>query len=250
MRLAALITVYNGLELLQKCVENLERQVDGVIICYQNVSNKGSFSPHVGAFCRSMGVDTVKFTPDLTIKTKENERLKHDFMLQYSKKHGFSHAILMATDHFYTDEQVYFSRKDVAANDWDVTATSMQTYYKRPTWRVDPMEDYYMPFIIALRPETRCERVAGFPFFTDPSVQVNTCQRSRMYAPDEVLLHHYSMIRVDIAEKFRNAAASIRWNPEQVSTFISEFEDANLGDPITYFKGRKLVEAEDFFGLT
>jgi hypothetical protein len=111
------------------------------------------------------------------------------------------------------------------------------------------MEDYYMPFIIALRPETDIARVPSFPWKVDPSVQVNTCQRSKMYTPDEVLLHHYSMVRVDVAEKFRNAAASIRWKPEQVAAFIDEFERAKLGDSISYFKGRVLVESQDLFTI-
>jgi hypothetical protein len=249
MRLAALFTVYNGLELLPKAVENAQKSADEVLIFYQNTSNKGEFNPYVGEFCEALGVKCFEFTPDLTVNTKQNERVKHSMMLQKAKELGFSHAILMATDHFYTPEQVEWAKKDVAANDLDITATAMHTYYKQPTWRIDPMEDYYMPFIIALRPDTDIARVPSFPWKVDPSVQVNTCQRSRMYTPDEVLLHHYSMIRVDIAEKFRNAAASIRWKPEQVTAFIDEFENAKLGDSISYFKGRILVEAEDLFSI-
>jgi hypothetical protein len=70
-----------------------------------------------------------------------------------------------------------------------------------------------------------------------------------MYTPDEVLLHHYSMIRVNIADKFRNAAASIRWKPEQVTAFIDEFENAKLGNSISYFKGRILVESQNLFSI-
>lgn len=249
MRLTALFTVYNGLELLPKAVENAQKWADEVLIFYQNTSNKGEINPYVGDFCEDLGVKCFEFTPDLTVNTKQNERVKHSMMVQKAKELGFTHAVMMASDHFYTPEQVDFARKDVTANDWDVTATAMHTYYKHPTWRVDPIEDYFMPFIFALRPNTTVERVPSFPWKVDPSVQVNTCQRSRMYAPDEVLLHHYSMVRVDVAEKFRNAAASIRWKPEQVAAFIDEFERAEWGMAVRYFGGRVLVSAEDLFKI-
>lgn len=249
MKLVALFTVYNGLELLPDSIAAITPHVYGVICAFQNVSNKGEVNPYVGDYCESLGLHCIEFVPDLTVNTKANERAKHDMMLQYAKAQGYTHAILLATDHFYTGHQIEWAKADVIANDLDVTATAMHTYYKKPTWRVDPIEDYSMPFIIALRPDTRCERVPSFPWHVDPSVQVNTCQRSRHYTPEEVLLHHYSMIRVDIADKFRNAAASMRWKPEQVAAFISEFEGAKLGDSISYFKGRRLVEAPNHFNL-
>lgn len=249
MKLAALFTVYNGLEILESSVNAISPYVDGVICAYQNTSNKGEVNPYVGEFCEALGLDCIEFVPDLTVNTKTNERTKHDMMLQAAKLRGYTHAILLATDHFYTPEQIKWAKADVAANDWDVTATAMHTYYKRPTWRVDPIEDYFMPFIIAIRPNTTIERVPSFPWKVDPSVQVNTCHHARLYTPDEVLLHHYSMVRVDIQEKFRNAAASIRWKPEQVERFVSEFKNAKLGDQISYFKGRTLVETEYLFGV-
>lgn len=249
MKIAALFTVFNGLELLEHSVKAIGNNVDNVIVCYQNTSNKGEINPYVGDYCANLGLDCIEFEPDLTKNTKENERIKHDFMIQEAKKRGYTHVILMATDHFYTPEQIEFAKKDVIDNDWDVTATAMFTYYKHPTWRLEPIEDYSMPFIIALRPETMIERISSFPWLVDPSVQVNTCQRSRLYTENEVMLHHYSMVRIDIEDKFRNAAASIRWKPEQVERFISEFENAELGSEISYFKGRKLVECRDLFGL-
>jgi hypothetical protein len=249
MRLAALFTVYNGLELLPKALESAKKWADEVLIFYQTTSNKGEINPYVGDFCEALGVKCFEFTTDFTVNTKQNERVKHSMMVKKAKELGFTHAVLMATDHFYTSEQAAWAKADVEANDWDVTATAMLTYYKHPTWRVDPLEDYFMPFVFALRPDTDIDRVPSFPWKVDPSVQVITCQRPRLYLPDEVLMHHYSMVRVDVAEKFRNAAASIRWKPEQVASFIDEFERAELGMAVSYFGGRVLVEAEDLFGI-
>jgi uncharacterized protein YdhG (YjbR/CyaY superfamily) len=65
------------------------------------------------------------------------------------------------------------------------------------------------------------------------------------------MMHHYSMIRTDIKNKFRNAASSIRWSETQKETFISEYENYSLENNhgITYFRGAKVKEVENFFGL-
>jgi hypothetical protein len=252
MRLLASFTVFNGLELLEASIRNILPHVDEVQLCWQGVSNKGEQRACVEVFCRSLAgrkVTLLEFTPDLTVNTKRNEAAKLQMRIDYAKHNGFTHILPMACDHFYTGAQMEWAKADIMANGNDLTHTAMFTYYKRPTWRVDPMEDYYCPFITEVKSSTTVGPVAGYPLRVDPSTQVGPFNKWRLYKPDEVLLHHYSMVRVDVAEKFRNAAASIRWKPEQVAQFITDFERAELGMPVAYFGGRVLVEAEDLFGI-
>jgi hypothetical protein len=65
------------------------------------------------------------------------------------------------------------------------------------------------------------------------------------------MMHHYSMIRQDIEGKFRNAAASIRWKPEQVERFIREYNNYDLSnnEGISYFQGRRIEVVDDLFDL-
>jgi hypothetical protein len=255
MKLAVCFTVFNGLELLESAVENITNQADKIIICYQDVSNRGEYCPHVSGFMlrflNQYKCHVIKYETDLNLNTKENERKKHQMMIDYAKTLDATHFLLTATDHFYKEDEIIFAKKVIKALDYDVTLTAMYTYYKFPTWQLTPIEDYYMPFICKLYPETKIERVRGFPVRVDPSVQINTCKTWHLFPQDQVMLHHYSMIRVDIQNKFRNAAASIRWSKEQVEDFINEFENYDLdrNPGISYFNGRKIKVVDDYFSL-
>ena len=188
----------------------------------------------------------LHFIPNLYLNTKENERIKHNNMIQQLKQHAktevYTHFIMTACDHFYDLDQLNWAKNYHASHDVDLSLTMMRTYYKHDNWYLDPMEYYYMPFIHKLHPETEISKTVKYPVRVDPSVMVNTSKNYRIFTPDECLLHHYSMVRKDIERKLRNAAASIRWTPQQVETFINEYNNAKPGDQISYFQGRKIVE--------
>lgn len=255
MKLAALYTVFNGLDLLELSIKQIYNEVDYIVICYQHISNTGGRNPLLMPELRGISgvpkVILVEFTPEMGVNTKENERKKHNLMIYTAKRLKCSHFFLAACDHFYEERQVIRAKKLCFLNDFDVTFTSMYTYFKYPEWQLTPKEEYFMPFICKLYDNTAVERIPGYPLYTDPSVQVNTFTKWYLFEPEEISLHHYTMIRNDIEEKFRNAAASIRWNPEQVKRFISEFKnyDIELNPGIEYFNGRKIKLVDNYFGI-
>lgn len=255
MKLALLYTVWTGddMEMLQWSIEQHALHVDQVFICYQTTSNVGEVDD-LAAQLRAVnflmefaikGVKLILKDPDLSLSTKENERIKHNLMIQEAKKHGFTHFIMAACDHFYDAKTFDYCKNWVKENGPDVILTKMITYYKSPEWALWPLESYYMPFIHKMHPNTEISATAKYPVLVDPSVKVNTFNNIIIPSEKEAILHHHSMIRPDIRKKFRNAASSIRWKPEQVETFISEYENAKLGDNITYFQGRELVDVKE-----
>ena len=254
MKLIALYTVFNGLELLKDSIDNIKDHVDEIIVCYQDVSNKGEKSYKVAEFCYKLASDKIlvaKFIPDLKFNTKRNEMNKHNFMLQIAKVRGATHYILMATDHFYKPSEFSRAKEVCEIMDYDVTFTDMYTYYKHPVWQLFPIENYSMPFICKMLPETQFERVPQYPVKVDPSIQVNTCGKWYKFNEKDIMMHHYSMIRDDIENKFRNAAASIRWSPEQIEAFKDQYYnyDLKINPGIKYFQGRKVRIVDDFFDL-
>ena len=65
MKIAGLLTVFNGLELLKPCIDNLRSQVDVIIIAWQDVSNKGNYCSLVESKVNSLdNVELVYFTPN------------------------------------------------------------------------------------------------------------------------------------------------------------------------------------------
>ena len=254
MNLTFCYTTFNGLELLSRSLINILSSVDNIVICHQKVSNKGNEfdAPEFNAkillrLAQIHKVHIIYFEPDLNKSTKQNERDKHNKMIAYARSIKSTHFIMGACDHFYEKEQIEFAKKYVIENDIDVSLTPMYTYYKNSGLRLHPIEDYYMPFICKITNETKIEN-GKYPYKVDPSVMVFPFKSIHLFDIKECVLHHYSMVRVDILNKFTNAAASIRWTPDEVLKFIDEFENAKLGDEIKYFQGRKLVKAPLIFG--
>ena len=247
MKLAAAYTVFNGTELLAGSIEQIIDHVDVVLICFQNTSNKGEHNPDLEKTLAKVLPNTHKleflhFSPNLEFDTKTNELNKHNEMKAHLNELECTHFVVMACDHYYKGESFLEAKKTALEGDYDVTFSEMYTYYKRQNWRLDPIEDYMMPFIIKLHPAGMFRRSANYPQRVDPSVKWFPCEHHYTFKRNELMLHHLSMVRVDVENKFRNAAASVNWSPERVKQFISEYENAQPGDSISYFKGRNIVE--------
>ena len=167
MRLAICYTVF-GTELLSQSIKNIIDVVDEVIICYQEVSNTGIHKPFEWSYQYHPKLHFIKYETREGINPKENERRKHQLMVDTAKKIGCTHFILAATDHFYIPEEVEKWKEH--AGQYDVTFTSMFTYFKHPTWQLTPIEDYYMPFICKL--PAKILNQVKYPLLVDPSVRV------------------------------------------------------------------------------
>jgi hypothetical protein len=240
LKLALIYTAWSGddMEMLERSINYHKPHVDEVFVFMQSTSNKGEHKDI------NLSFPYIFWEPNLAIDTKENERVKHNDMIQHVKKFGFTHFILCACDHFYDGQQFEYAKDFHKVNNIDVSLTFMRTYYKFENWYIHPMEDYCMPFIHRIKPETQITENANYPHLVDPSVMVNTSDKIHTFATNEVLMHHYSMVRKDIEKKFRNAASSIRWTTEQINQFIREYENAKIGDKITYYRNATLCELE------
>jgi len=248
MELVLAYTVFDY-ELLEQSIANHIDLVDGIIICYQEISNTGNkITFPIEKFTHEK-LTIVKYEPNLILGTKSNEIWKHNLMIKTAKNKGFSHIILSACDHFFSEPQFQYAKLQVIRNNYDITYTKMFTYYKEPIYQITPIEDYYMPFIIKLHLDTQVANNARTPVRVDPSVKINTIAKYKVFAENEIMLHHYSMIRSDIRAKFSNAASSIRWTKDQVRTFIEEYDNFKVGEPLTYFQGRTTIKVDNIFNI-
>jgi hypothetical protein len=253
MKLAALYTLWNGLELIEKSIQQIYNECDEIILCWQHRSNKGELSseiiPFLDRFKDNPKIHIIEFKPDLNRSTKQNERSKLQLRIDYAKKLGCTHFFSSACDHYYSTNEFMNAKKTIIEHGYETTFTKMATYYKHPTWKLEPLESYYMPFICKLYDSTTVVSQQNYHCRVDPSIQIQPCLNPHIFNEDEILMHHFSMIRKDIENKFRNAAASIRWKPQQIETFIKEYENAKPGDEITYFQKRKLIECDNLFNI-
>jgi len=267
MKTALLYTFWTGddVEMLKRSIQHNGLFVDRIIVFYQKTSNTGNFNENPFQFLfkssvikrenysvmmeNGIVVSFKNFEPDLSLPTKENERIKHNLMIQTAKSQGFTHFIMAAADHFYNENTFENAKKLILESDPDVIFTKMITYYKREKWAIWPLESYCMPFIHKMHPDTEISKSVEYPVLVDPSVKVNTIGSFHIMEPKDGILHHYSMIRTDIEKKFRNAAASVRWSKEQVEGFIKEYKNAEIGDKLTYFKGAEIRKINEILTL-
>ena len=71
-----------------------------------------------------------------------------------------------------------------------------------------------------------------------------------MFPHHEIMLHHYSMVRKDIARKFDNAAIFKR-NEEQMKKYVEEYYSYDIKENpgVTYFGGRKIKQVPNQFDI-
>lgn len=253
MRLAAMYTLWNGLELLEKSIEQIYDDVDNVVLCWQWYSNKGEISneilPFIERFKDDPKIHLLEFVPDFKLNTKQNERAKLQLRIDYAKQIGATHFFTSACDHYYVPDEFKRSKELIIRKGYETTFTRMATYYKQPNWRMEPLEEYFMPFICKLYESTTVISSSDYHVKVDPSIKITPAKNPFVFPVDQILMHHYSMVRQDIENKFRNAAASIRWKPEQIQKFIHQYENAKVGDEISYFQNRKIIEVKNIFGI-
>jgi len=229
MKLAALYTVFNGLELLEGSIDQIYPYVDVIVIGWQKVSHHGNVSNDVEPFVHKMKrkykkVELFEFKPRGGNNTKSEERRKHNQMIKVAQMQDCTHFFFSATDHYYVPEQ--FKKAKQKAKQYDVTASKMYTYFKSPSYRLDKIESYYMPFICKLRVnQTYCKDSKGdWEVYVDPSICVFPYDSFYEFTEDELIMHHYSYVRKDIKNKLINAAARRNFN-NKIDDILKRYDE-------------------------
>lgn len=243
--LVACYTVFNGLELLKDSINNIKDVVDEVIIAWSDVSHNGHKCNEVANFVRSLDVKSYKFTPNLRKHAKEIEKDKHLFLARKASELGASYVLLMATDHFYLKDDVEKAKAFLKANPKiNATATPMYTYFKEPTFRLEPIEKYFMPFIC--RVPTRIVR--KFPVKVDPACAFYPNKPFHLFK--DIYLHHFSWLRLDIESKLKNAASRCNWKQKE-EQFIELYNNFTIDvGEFPYYPNHKIVECENQFNFS
>ena len=107
--------------------------------------------------------------------------------------------------------------------DYDSGAYQMTTYYKKPIYRLDPKEEYYVSLLYKIRRGNQYVLGLYFPVLVDPTRRIEP-GRCKVFARDEIEMHHMSYVRKDINKKLYNSSAKVnfeQWIPE----FLEYFEN-------------------------
>lgn len=232
--IAAIYNVWDGEELLQGSIDCIRDHVDKVIIVYQSISNFGEhYEPQIQDL---RGIDAVHFyEPDFSRPARYNECAKRNVGLAVARRMGCTHFICLDCDEYYEN----FAELKAQAEGYDTSSVQLYTYYQDPTHRIDPPEDYWVPFICKIGPKTKMGP-GGYPVLVDPTRSVFPHGR---HIKIQGRMHHYSFIRKDIGRKFRNSTSNHAYKNWQ------DMEKRFLNGEMVYFQGKNIQKTDNIFGI-
>lgn len=206
MKLAAIYNVWDGIELLGGSMKCLEGHIDQLIIVYQVTSNFGEkYDPLkdiISCVPKSIPVKIIKYEPDISIGGLQNETLKRNIGLDHARALGCTHFLHLDCDEYYQDfGQV---KNEFISSNANGSVVRIYTYFKKPTWRLENYEGYFVPFIHELLGHTKSGR-SSYPYYCDPTRTIN---EGNVVCLSSQPMHHYSWVRNDIKRKARNSSAS------------------------------------------
>jgi hypothetical protein len=244
MKLAAIYNVWDGVELLFGSILQIYDDVDLVIIVYQDISNFGeaySPMPEMEHFDLYDKVQFLKFDPRVEMGGSMNERAKRNLGIEFAIRNHCTHFLAIDVDEYYEDFAA--AKKLYIDSGHKGSVCRLQTYFKKPTFRFDIPEDYYVPFIHELNEETKSGS-STYPFWVDPTRKINESDVIEL----PIFMHHFSWCRKDIMQKARNSSAGIQIKKGKI---LDDYNSPDLGEGyfLTNFN-RRITVVPDTFQLS
>lgn len=257
MKLGVSYNLFDGEELLESSIKSIRNNVDYISVVYQTVSNFGdpcneNLIPLLEKLKSEKLIDELfEYRPKINKGGHFNEITKRNIGLSLSEGFGCTHHMGMDSDEFYTDEQFKYMKKIIEEGDYDSSVCQMTTYYKKPIYRLDPKEEYYVSLIYKIKQGKEFIMAHPFPVLVDPTRRMDS-GKCKIFTRDEIEMHHMSYVRNNIEKKVRNSSAKVNfesWIPEFLEYFNNwtEGNDALMpGRP----PGRyKLIKVENIFNV-
>lgn len=253
-KLAAIYNIFDGEELLQASIDSLRMNVDVVILVCQKISNYGNPHPDPDRMNKFEGVDRIIwYDPNVKLRDKfngqRNESIKRVLGCKTALEMGATHFLHVDCDECYDADEFFRAKERIFTEGADSSACKLYTYFKLPIYRVDPPEEYYVPFIHRLdSKQSRFGKKVKYPVNVDPSRRTSPNEKFILFTPEELMMHHFSYVRSDIQKKFANNSSQ-RDYPD-TRHMIDRFEKFVPGDELIFpFSGRKVIEVENKFNI-
>lgn len=239
---AAIYNLWDGEELLIPSMRSISDGIDLFIIVYQTVSNFGEvYNPLINLRLDEFNVILKEYTP-IPNSGGLNETTKRNLGIQIAKDNDCTHFIQMDCDELY--EHFKYAKEQYMASGSDGSVAAIVTYFKKPTLRLRTYDNYYVPFIHKLHPNT-VTGVREYPFYVDPTRRINVTGTPFLLTSP---MHHFSWVRKNIERKIINSSARKNILKSQLE---EDYNAPNLGEGF-YLKdyGQKLIEVQDLFNLS
>lgn len=243
MKLAAIYNLWDGQELLPGSIACIKDHVDLIVVVYQNISNYGEKQEPYLYIPGCDNVEFLKYDPTIEWGGNLNERAKRNFGIEFARMNHCSHFLHMDCDEFYEDFGEI--KKAYINTDLAGSVLRLKTYFKKPTFMLDPIEDYYVPFIHRLKEDTKAGS-STYKFYVDPTRAINETEVIEL----PFFMHHFSWVRHDIMKKARNSSANVNNRLVKNEQIFADYNSPDLGEGYMVKNwNRKIKVVPDIFGL-
>lgn len=250
MKIAAIYNTFDGLELLEGSIQCIRDVVDVVIVVDQVTSNWGNVqSEKQKKYLKNIPdryIDEyILFTPNRGqgyVNAMKNETKKRQIGIDRAKELQCDYFLLLDVDEYYDTSEFSNAVDSVVKSNLTGSYCKMYTYIKRPTFRLEDPDDYYVPFIHKLEKNTQCGRNFHYPVTVDPTRKISNSNRENTELLP-IMMHHYSWVREYITTKMKNSTARNNIYNENVKAMY------DTCDSTMRWNGKKIIEVENIFGI-
>jgi hypothetical protein len=243
MSICAIINFWDGENILPHAVKQWHKLGVDVIIVYSNSSNYRVIKNNEALLHRPEYKDCIlyKCEPRDSLQPVDNERMKRNYGLEKARALGYTHFITADADELYESVDVDLDAAGIVV--------ACQTYFKTPTLTIGK-DVTLVPFVHKMTPTIAHAWNRNYPYAwvdgnirIDPSRQLNI--NDGVVFSRDILMHHYSYVRIDINSKIENSTAR---NNIRRSVVLSDMEHAKPGYFCRYYQ-KTLQEVPNLFGI-
>jgi len=261
MKLGAAYNLFDGEELLEQSILSIRKSVDFISVVYQTVSNHGIKADEnlenllINLKDKKLIDLLYLYTPNLKKSAAWNELKKRNIGLKQKKKQKCTHFISMDSDEFYIAADFDKAKNEIESNNYDSSACQMLTFFKEPIYRVEPKEEYFVPFIYRIRWFTKLNRKVDFPVLADRT-RIMKPGRFKLFDRSELEMYHYSYVRKSIVSKISNSSAKVNFHDN--TGFLSYFNNWTENEPVYFANNynnandptvRSVVKIDNIFNI-
>lgn len=249
MRLAAIYNVFDGEELLEGSINQIRDHVDGVVGVVQNISNFGEY--YTGGVDKCVElldkgvIDEIILFDPVTCKGASKETAKRQAGLNWAKQtKKFTHVLIMDCDEYYWTEDFAKAKEYISEHHLEGSVVKLTTYFKEPILKIAGFDNYYVPFIHQINPDTVCGATVNYPFCVDPTRKINA-KTVELLSENLVYMHHFSWVRKNIYRKVNNSSSKQVIKDRHI---IFDYQNAKEGYYVEHY-GKKLVSTKNIFNI-
>jgi hypothetical protein len=240
MKLGVSYIVFDGIELLEKSIEQIRNFSDYVQVIYQNESwfgeklcekdmdflrtlERKKIVDELSLFSR---FEVLKYkTSSSIMKSKAYELKKRQFGLNSCLIQNCTHYLCLDVDEFYISKEFKNAKEKIIKNDYSQTATHFINYVNLPTIHRG-FDVKKVPFICKINKETKmsssffvkCDKTRG--------IKETKTSSKHLFDKTEIFMHHMESVRKNLFLKYNSTTRKV-FNREKTKELINKIKKIN-----------------------